>query len=255
MDAQTPTRSSLCLLAVALAATLATGCETLRGFRSDPGVSRFPPGDQAPAVTDQFPTGTPASNAIPGGTVVGAGGVVAPQVVPPVQPPAQPQVQPPASLPQPRPFPAPPGWPTGANGQPMMMPPAPPGNGGPTQFADPHIRLNPTVVGGRGQLAPWETPADRMVEISKHLEAALAQNRDLLARIKELETLGISREQALAEAMREIDAVTAAGVKQRATLQAQIDALQAQIKLMEQEDIVILELMVKALKKLLKENP
>jgi hypothetical protein len=248
VSARMLTRSSLCVF-VALAIPFATGCGLLRGFRPDPGVPLFSSGDQPNHPPNQNPTGS-APDTIPGGTVIAAGGPGGHQAAPQGQP--NPQLP----LPAPRPFPGAPGWAT--EGQPpLMMPPAaPPGFGGPSQFADPHLRLNPTVTGGRGQLAPWETPADRMVELSKQLEALLAQNRDLHARLKELETRGLGREQALLEAMREIDAITAAGIKQRAALQAQIDALQGKIKQMEEEDIVILKLMIDALKKLLpKENP
>jgi chromosome segregation ATPase len=121
----------------------------------------------------------------------------------------------------------------------------------PPPGVDPHLRISPTVTGGRLNLGPGEVPTDRVVELSKQLEVLLAQNRDLLARIKELETLGVGREQALAEAMREIDTLTAASDKERAALQAQVLALQGRIKQLEEEDIIFLRAVLDALGKLL----
>ncbi len=94
-------------------------------------------------------------------------------------------------------------------------------------------------------------PTDRVVDLSKHLEATLAQNRDLLARIKELESLGSTREQALAEAMREIDTTNAEALKGRAALQAQVLALQGKVKQLEEEDIIFLRAVIEALGRLL----
>ena len=106
------------------------------------------------------------------------------------------------------------------------------------------------MTGGRLNLGPTEIPADRVVELAKHLETVLAQNRDLLARIRELEALGVGREQALAEAVREIDIVTADAAKTRAALQAQVLALQGKIKQLEEEDVEFLREVLKALNKL-----
>jgi hypothetical protein len=145
----------------------------------------------------------------------------------------------------------PPGW---AAGQPSMMPPtAPPGHNGPVPppFADPHLRVNPTATGGRLNLAPWEVPTDRVIELSKQLEVSLAQNQALLNRIKELEALGAGREQALLEASREIDLLAAANKRDRAAFQAQIVALQGRIKQLEEEDIIFLRAVIDALGRLL----
>jgi hypothetical protein len=251
VDVRILTRLCLGLLVV-----VATGCETLRGFRSQPPVQPDPPAPP-PTLggTNLTPNGTGTSNGgaapapISGGVVVSGGAPGGSNNARLTQPA---DGAPPGVLPQPRPLPAPPGWqpgqpvpPSAGQQLPLALPP------GPAAGADPHARAYPTVTGSRAQLAPWETPADRMVELSKHLELALNQNRDLQARIKELETQGVSREQALAEAVREIDAITAEAAKTRATLQAQILVLQGKIKQLEEEDIIFLRAVIDALGKLL----
>ena len=247
MDVWTLTRSVLCLLVVALA----TGCGTLRGSRTAPVVPpMLPDPGNANTAPNDASAGGYAQPGIPGGTVVAAGGAVR-------------QTPDGAALPPPRPLPVPPVWAAGVplppGGQPPQMtppapvpgytpqpPPLPPGSGG----LDSHQRNYPTVTGGRLNLGPTEIPADRVVELAKHLETVLAQNRDLLARIRELEALGVGREQALAEAVREIDIVTADAAKTRAALQAQVLALQGKIKQLEEEDVEFLREVLKALNKL-----
>jgi hypothetical protein len=135
-----------------------------------------------------------------------------------------------------------------------MPQPVPPGPYTPPQFADPHVRTNPTVTGGRLNLAPYEVPADRVIELTKQMEIILAQNAVLQSRIKELESLAMGREQALAEAMREVETVTALAAKERATFQAQIDTLQGKIKQLEEEDIIFLRAVIDALGKLFPEK-
>lgn len=149
-------------------------------------------------------------------------------------PPANPQ-----PLPQPRP------WPSAAPGTPPSLP------SGAIPFADPHLRGVPTVTGKHWELAPWETPADRLAELTAQLETVLAQNKALLARAKELETLGAGREQALVEAMREIDSVNAAAAQEKATLLAQVTALQKRLQQLEEDEIRFLEAVLEALRKLL----
>ncbi len=242
-------RLCLCLLV----ATSATGCGTLRGLLYTPrSTTPFNPTDSGNANLAPNDPGTSQPNTIPGGTVIATGGVGGPVA------PVGGKDEPP-NLAAPRPLPVtPPGWPgvpVPPNGQqppPMMTPPGvPPGYTAPNPAADPHLRISPTATGGRLNLGPYEVPADRVVELSKNLEVALAQNRDLLARIKELEALGVGREQALAEAVREIDAITAAGAKERSALQAQILALQGKIRQLEEEDIIFLRAVIEALGKLL----
>jgi hypothetical protein len=242
-------RLCLCLLVAAFA----TGCTTLRGWRSTHSSIPSDPGNANLAPNDP---GTSPPSTIPGGTVIATGGVGTPGAQAPPPGGGQPNV-----IPAPRPLPVspPPGWPPGVpvppNGQPppqmMPTPGAPPGYVLPNPGADPHLRISPTVTGARLNLAPYEVPADRVVELSKNLEIALAQNRDLVGRIKELETRGIGREQALAEAVREIDAITAAGLRERSALQAQILALQGKVKQLEEEDIIFLRAVIEALGKLL----
>jgi hypothetical protein len=247
VNARTCYLRGLCLLVAALA----TGCAPLRGFRNpdtfDPNRSTLAPGSLGLPAND----GEIQPDTIPGGTVVAAGGPLKGSLATPTpqDPPANnptPPV-PTSALAQPRPYPQ-------TNGQPMMPPAGAPGMP-PTQFADPRLRTNPTVTGGRLQLSPWEVPTDRVIELTKQLELLAAQNNALLLHIKELESQSISREQSLKEAEREIESLIAAAAKERATLQAQIDLLQAKIKQLEEEDIKILELVIEALKKLLERLP
>jgi cell division protein FtsB len=145
--------------------------------------------------------------------------------------------------------------PTSAPGdpqQPVMMPPvALPGSPQLPAKIDPHVRNTPTAAGGRLGLAPYEVPTDRVVELTLHLERLLAENRTLVARIKELETAGLSREQALAEAAREVESVTADAARTRAALQAQIVGLQGRVRQLEEEDIIFLRAVIDALSRLL----
>jgi hypothetical protein len=242
-----------------LVATLATGCAPLRGFRNtdmgmgaDPNKSALSPGTLGIPPNNAANNGWAQSDTIPGGTVVAAGGALkAPLAAAPQDPPANTAAPVPTpALPQPRPLPQ-------TNGQPMMMPPAGMPGAPPSQssFADPRLRTNPTALGGRLQLAPYEVPADRVIELTRQLELLAAQNNALLLRIKELESQSTSREQSLKEAEREIESLIAAAVKERASLQAQIDLLQAKIKQLEEEDVKVLELVLEALKKLMERLP
>jgi hypothetical protein len=232
-------------------AALATGCTPLRA-RSN---------YVAPAP-DPTPPGPAQTNPIAGGTVVSAGsaGAVQPAGGGPVPPGAG---EPP--LAQPRPLPAPPTWPpqpqqsqqplpakTGDQPPLMMAPGVPPGTiSKPDGKADPHVRTSPTATGARLNLAPYEVPTDRVVELSVQLELALAQNRELLAKIKELEGAGYGREEALHEAARELEYVTADALRTRSTLQAQIVGLQSKMRQLEEEDIIFLKAVIEALSRLL----
>jgi hypothetical protein len=122
---------------------------------------------------------------------------------------------------------------------------------GPTAFADPHLRAFPTVTGDRLNLAPWEVPADRVVDLTRQLETLNAQNNVLLARIKELDAQAAGREQALSEAAREVEATTVAAAKERAALEAQAAALQDRIKRIEEDDIAFLRAAIEAVGRLL----
>lgn len=262
MDAWSYIRLGLCLLV----ASFATGCGLPRGFRSDPGY-RSGAGQAVISTADySYAPGMAPADAIPGGTVIAAGGVgprelpvnsQVPQNLPGdgmMPPPMPPPSLPPTALPQPRPLPSTPNWPQNAQSPQPGQPPQPgtPGYGvGGTQFAEAHLRKNPTVTGDRLGLAPWEVPADRVIALTKQLDALVAQNAALTARIKELEGLGMGREQALLEAMREVETTTAAASKERTALQLQIAGLQGRVKQLEEEDIVFLRAVIDALSKLL----
>jgi hypothetical protein len=240
-----------------------------RGFRnvaspptSAAPVDPVPPGNyqnyqpKAQAVPQSGP------DAIPGGTVVGAGGAApaasTPRLPADAQPMPMPAPTPPGGIPlvAPRPLPTQPAAPTGKPpqpGAPGAFPGLPPGAvpTGPTAFADPHLRAFPTVTGDRLNLAPWEAPADRVVDLTRQLEALNAQNTILMARIKELDAQSAGREQALSEAAREVDATVAAAAKERAALEAQAAALRLRIRRLEEDDIAFLRAAIEALGRLL----
>jgi len=240
VKARTLTRFGWCVLFAALA----SGCGTL---------DRLRPAPTEPAARARQPDnepGEPVPDAPLPGTVVGASGQL--PAIPIAPPPAQPMPQPqfPATglpLNQPRPLPMP-TRPPATPGAPIVpraptTPGAPNGSG----FADPTFRGFPTVSGGRWDLGPNEQPLDRLVDYTRHLDAALVQNRELLARVRELESLGKTREQALNEAVREID-VLAPAAKDRPLLLAQIEQLKARVKKIEDEDVKLFEDLLKFLK-------
>lgn len=148
-----------------------------------------------------------------------------------------------------------------SHGNPPGVPVAPvgPSVGNPQLYTgDPHIRGTPTVTGERLNLGPSEVPADRVLGLTTQLELLLNQNRDLSARIKELESQGNTREQALTEALREVDSASAAVQRaqtQIQSLQAQLLALQKKIQQMEEEDIRMLKAVIAALERYLNAPP
>jgi hypothetical protein len=247
VDARTLTRLAFGLFVVALV----TGCPPRRGEPLIPLLQSVP--------TNATPIDTTApSDSIPGGTVVAAGGSGAPQPTQPTNPTVQP-MPPPGALATPRPLPPTPNGPTDSPQSPVMLPPAVPQAPGahplrPNANTDPHIRSGPTAAGGRLGLAPYEVPTDRVVELTLHLERLLAQNRDLSAQIKELETAAAAREQVLEEAKREVDSLTIEAARTRAALQAQITTLQGKIKQLEEEDVIFLRAVIDALSKLFPEK-
>jgi hypothetical protein len=223
VNARTLTRFGWC----ALLAASAGGCGTLDRARPAPSTQKGPSEPAARARQPDYEPGEPRPLAPLPGTVVGASGQL--PAIPVPQPMPQPQF-PPTGLPlnQPRPLP-----------MPMPTPGAPGGFGtgfGGSGFADPTLRPVPTVSGARWDLGPNEQPLDRLVELTKYLDAALAQNRELLGRVRELETLGKTREQALNEAVREIDSLSGLA-KERAALLIQLEELRARVKQIEDEDI------------------
>lgn len=246
MDGRNHCRSAVCALAVALA----SGCASLTGVRPDaPLPPPEPRGKFVPRTNDNPPSGTAARPV--GGTVVPAGGQVP---VVPVS--ADPPPGGPVTLPIPKPSPPPkpaaadpaksvdpgPACPTPATGAPGGL-----GTPGSLVLPDPTVRAMPTATGARLNLGPGEVPADRLVELSQYLEAALAQNRDLVGRVRELEALGVAREQALAEALGEVEIASGEVARTRAALQA----LQAKLLLIETEDIETLKAVIAALERLI----
>jgi hypothetical protein len=249
-------RPCLCILL----ATLATGCGSVREFLHIDQVAYpadwsktqpYPPDNSLLDRSAIGETNNPANTAVQAAGMSGNG-------APPGGQPAQPnQLQAPTPLPATTPTGQPPYAQPGANsGQPGINPGQP---GTPVygmQPGDPHLRTMPTAMGGRLDLAPWEVPADRVVELSKQLETLNALNRSLLARIRELEAHGATREQSLAEAVRDVERADDEVARTRSTLQiSREDAavLRARLQVMEKEDIETLKAVILALDRLL--NP
>ncbi len=286
MDGRAQLRSCVCVLV----ATLATGCGPISQF-----FHRDPPAYPADGGKSQsYPTDNSLldRNAITGdnsylpNTAVQTGGAGTPGYGPP--PSGQP-VQLPAPTPLPTsPMMPPGGYPAQPGSNPAQpgsnpaqpgsnpaqpgcnpaqpgcnpaqpaggVPPGTAGNGAPPN--DPHLRSTPTAVGARLELAPWEFPADRVVELTKQLDTLNSLNRSLLARIRELESHGATREQAIAEAVRDVERADDEATRARSTLQLtreEAAVLRARLQLMEKEDVETLKLVIAALEKLLDSPP
>ncbi len=155
------------------------------------------------------------------------------------QPPAGPAPTP--AIPQPRELP-----PVAADQMPLP---------GPTQPVGPHVRATPTATGGLLNLAPGEVAIDRVVELARQLAAAEDENRVLRARIQALEAAGLSREQAVAEMMRDVEAASAEVTATQNVLRSQraeIAALKARLQQMELEDIENMKTLIELLEKLVR---
>ncbi len=123
---------------------------------------------------------------------------------------------------------------------------------------DPHQRTTPTVTGGRLELEPHENPLERVLVLSQQLEAAVAQNQTLQSRIQELQAQGQTREQALNEAIRQVEQATLEVERSRRQiqeLQQSVEQLQQDLRQLEQEDIELFRAIIAALEKLLAELP
>jgi hypothetical protein len=117
---------------------------------------------------------------------------------------------------------------------------------------EPNTPRTQTTTVAKQNTAPAEVPADRVVDLTQRLATALAQNKELLAKIRELEAAGVKREQALAEALREVETASAEVAKTRATilaLRTEVTALQKTVQQMEKDDVEILRMVIKALEK------
>jgi hypothetical protein len=254
-------------------AGIALGCAPIttlqRGWLDDRPITSTRPQTQTPfqsqwletsdatpqaGATQGLTTTTESPELVTSGLVVPAASpAIYPEQLPPVVTPTPANAQ--ASNPLPSlPMPQAPGNPVGVPAQPAGQ------VGSQIQLlpSDPHVRTTPTVTGERLNLGPSEIPADRVLGLTTQLELLLSQNRDLSARIKELEAQGKTREQALTEALREVDA--ASDAVQRAqlqiqSLQAQIVALQKKLQQMEEEDIRMLKAVIAALERFLNAPP
>ena len=222
-------REAYPVTACILFAGLAGGCSTSHGSSQlDPGGGIL--GKSSGTIPDNGAIGQSPPPGGYGSPVTPAGFGEPPSAG---QPPAQP-----TPLPSPTPLPtgppgypaanAPPGYPAtnGPQGYPAANPQGYPPGCAPGYYpqqgtsypvygpgvpvygpppGDPHMRSTPTLVGGRLELGPWEVPADRVVELTRQIESLAALNQSLQARIRDLEMNGVSREQSLAEAVRDLE--------------------------------------------------
>ncbi|MCS7270146.1 MAG: hypothetical protein NZ703_03590 [Gemmataceae bacterium] len=136
---------------------------------------------------------------------------------------------------------------------PQPLPAPTPWSGG----SDPHQRNLPTVFGDRLELGPGENPLERVVELTRELETVTLHNRSLIDRLRQLEAQSQTREQALNEAVRQVEAATQEVNRARSQielLQNEVATLQAQIRQMEKEDVELLRAVIQALERLLGER-
>ena len=151
------------------------------------------------------------------------------------------QYQPPTSTPLPVPQAVPPT-------QPQAVPP-PRMLGG-----SPHDRTTPTNTGEKFALGPNELPIDRALELQRRLDELADENKQLQARIVRLEANGLSREQALNEALREVEKATELVTKARADVQAlrtELITLRERVKKTEDRELETLNKVIQALQQLL----
>ena len=177
----------------------------------------------------------------------------------PADPPTQADPPPLETLPPPQPTPAPPPNP-GKQTPAALFPgvPVEPSNKRPTTVTAAKQNTTqapaPTEVPAKQTPAPADVPTDRVVDLTQRLATALAQNKELLAKIRELEAIGATREQALTAALREVETASAEVAKTRATilaLRTEVTALQKTIQQMEKEDVEIMRTVITALEKVL----
>ena len=266
MDVQAVLRLGLC----ALAAALSAGC---LGTRTDgSGRPFFMPFSNLTGTSDKSATTSTDNATTTFGSKPSAGGVApAGGLMMPLSPAGQP---PGPMLPPQPPSGTQPAGPTGTGPPSGSSSPggaALPGNpstggtamqgtwmGGTSAPFGPHVRTAPTATGSLLNLGPGEIAADRVVELAKLLEAAGVENRALVGRIRDLEASGIGREQALTEALREVEAASAEVGRARAdlaVLRKEIVALKDRLEQVEKEDVETLKAVIAALDKLVQGAP
>ncbi len=212
----------------------------------------------------------PASSGVTQATAISPTVPAVPTVLPPIP---SPTAGPPTVNVPPLPLPTTPATPT-APGGPTQTPGGQPNTGGnsPTQSTSqspanagmpagvgpnatsPHIRNFPTATGAILNLAPNEVPTDRVVMLAREIELSNQANRVLLDRIKQLESVAVTREQALDEAVRDVEDATTEITKTRAellALRAELTALRVRLQQVEKEDIETLKAVIAVLEKLL----
>lgn len=148
--------------------------------------------------------------------------------------------------------------------QPPTVPPGPewwhpgmPQLPGPFEFNDPHTRNTPTATGAMLNLQPGEVPTDRVVSLAREVGLLTAQLDVQQACIKELEAAALTREQSLAIAQRELEALrgdaadVAKAKAETAAAYTELLAAKDKLRTLQMEDIETLKQIVRALERLL----
>jgi chromosome segregation ATPase len=125
------------------------------------------------------------------------------------------------------------------------------------RVADLHMRTTPTMSGTALNLGPNEMPIDRAVELTRRLDAAAVENQVLASRIRTLEAKAEAREQAINESYRLVESSAMEVSRARsevAVVKREIDALRERIRVMEQNEIETLKLVIAKLEQLLRQQ-
>lgn|GEM_PF-5402073 len=206
------------------------------------------------AITKQVSTQPERKEVAPNKTIQQAAGTEVPATaIPPI--PAIPAVPTPSiPLPQPASLPLtqPGSFPVPMSGPTTSLPPI----SLPNYSANPHQRSMPTATGAALNLGPNQQPLDRALDLVKRIEDLFAENQQLIARIKQLESQAETREQALTEAMREVETAAAEVLKTKLDMQAlrkEVLLLQERVKAAEQNELDTLRAVIMALDKLLQQ--
>ena len=145
--------------------------------------------------------------------------------------------------------------------QPAPVPQPPPAAVQPPQplpavSADPHTLSRPTAGGDRLNLGPGELPMDRALDLTRRIDAYRDENLVLKDRVRALEAKAVEREQALNEAVRDVEAATLEVARTRTefrVLRKEIETLRDRLKQVEKDEVETLKVVIAALERLLRQ--
>lgn len=119
-----------------------------------------------------------------------------------------------------------------------------------------NVRQMPSAAGGMFELAPYETPMDRAVELARKIDQVNAENVRLLGRIRVLEKAAEDRETALNETLRDVQNASDEVTRTRLELQnvrKELAAVKARVLQVEQDEAETLKAIIAAIEKLLQQ--